>query len=445
MRILFIEPRVRNPVRLSVALPMTYLSLFSYVKAHIQDINISYYSLELDYQTGNSKSLESIYKEFAPNIVFMSAVSCNFSSAVEVLKYFKAKGVTTILGGIFATANDNWILNQHPFIDIIVRGEGEKVILDLLTSLKNGGGLSSIRSLSFMRGGMVQRNQRQFNLYNLDELPPINFSGIPIHLYKEYCSRYYVFASRGCKYDCDFCSLTRHWGRSQRQFSSERVLQEIKQLLHLFSPKQISFGDDTLDFSSGFYQELLTALNHHCFPVRFGGKTRIDLVDEKTIILLKKAGFSELSFGIESDDETQLKRLNKGSITASLAKLKPILKRASDEGFRVNLNFILGIAGETEITLRKKANFIIEHCSPRISNVIPLLAFLTPHPGTRLSKNLNQLGLSLIDNNYDHFTHLQPVCLPESLGAKGRSLLITTYNYISRATESEKYNPLLEE
>ena len=69
MRIVFIEPRVKNPVRISVALPMTFLALYSYIKAHTEDIDMSYHSLEIDHQMGNDMSLESIYIKYAPDIV----------------------------------------------------------------------------------------------------------------------------------------------------------------------------------------------------------------------------------------------------------------------------------------------------------------------------------------------------------------------------------------
>lgn len=444
MRILFIEPRVKNPVRISVALPMTFLSLYSYVMAHIEDVEVCYHSMELDWQMKKDISLASIFEKYKPDVVLSSAVSCNFSSAAEILKYFKTKGAITMLGGIFASSNDKWVLEQHSFIDIIVQGEGERVLLEVLTKLQQGRDFAEIGCLSYRHHEVVTSNKGDMTVTMLDDLPPLNFNAIPVQLYKKHCSRYYVFAARGCKYDCDFCSLTSHWGHKQRRFSSERVLHEIDRLVSLFEPHQISFGDDTLDLKSDFYRELLTALSHRQFPVKFGGKTRIDLADADTISLLKDAGFSELSFGVESNDKIQLKQLNKGSIAPALDRLRSTLQAASDEGFRINLNFILGTIGETTTTLRKKADFIIEHCAPKIKNVIPLLAFLTPHPGTRLCNNAERLGLTIIDNNFDHYNHLQPVCLPRSLGVKGRSQLIETYNYIAQETGTEQYNPLLE-
>ena len=219
------------------------------------------------------------------------------------------------------------------------------------------------------------------------------------------------------------------------------MLAEVDHLVKTFAPKQISFGDDTLSLDGRYFDELCTHLANSNFPVRFGGKTRIDLIDSTRLRLMQKAGFREISFGIETNDEVQLKNLNKGPVFHSIGRLKDIVREASDLGFRANLNFILGIPGETSASLKKKADFIISHCS--IPNVVPLLGFLTPHWGSELYTRTTDLGLKIIDSNLDHYNHLQPVCVPESLGPDAHKELIEAFNNISEATNSELYNPIL--
>jgi radical SAM superfamily enzyme YgiQ (UPF0313 family) len=103
---------------------------------------------------------------------------------------------------------------------------------------------------------------------------------------------------------------------------------------------------------------------------------------------------------------------------------------------------MLGVPGETQSSLDKKVKFIINLCDHE--NKIPLLGFLTPHPGTYIAKNIEKLSLVIIDNNFSNYTHLQPVCVPKTLGANAKKILIDAFNYISVNTNSEKYNPIID-
>lgn len=442
MRILFIEPRVNNPVRIKIALPMTFLSLYSYVQQHCSDVEVAYHSCEIDNFLGSETTLEEVYNKYAPDVVATSAVSSNFNGAKELLQFFKSKGCITLIGGLFPAANDRWVLENVPFIDIVFRGEGEETFVDVLISLKNETSFEDIKGISCNVEGKYIANPDRRLIKDLNQIPPLSYDKIPVEIYRSAETRYYVFASRGCNFACDFCTLTRHWQRKHRKYSTERVILEIDRLVKIFTPQMISFGDDTLSLDSGYFDKLCNDMANRCLSVRFGGKTRIDLIDSARLNLMLKAGFREISFGIETNDEMQLRTLNKGPIFHSLGRVEDLLREASDLGFRVNLNFILGVPGETFDSLKKKADFIIKHCS--ISNIVPLLGFLTPHWGSELHKCATKLGIKIIDENLDHYNHLQPVCVPDSLGGNGLHLLIETYNTISQATSSEFYNPLLE-
>jgi radical SAM superfamily enzyme YgiQ (UPF0313 family) len=347
-----------------------------------------------------------------------------------------------MLGGLFPSANNQWVLANYDFIDIVFRGEGEISLTEVLRSIESEVNYNLVAGISFRCDDIIRVNPDRALIQNLDELPETLYERIPTKTYIENQTRYYVFASRGCSYNCDFCTLTSHWYNKHRKYSITHVLKEIEQLVNIFSPTQISFGDDTLSIDSLFFKELCHELSHRNFPVYFGGKTRIDLINYSSLDDMYHAGFRELSFGIESNDEQQLAILNKKSIFSALSQIDSILGYAYKLGIRINLNFILGTPGETVDSLEKKAAFIIRNCFA--PHVVPLLGFLTPHRGTRLYNNVRRMGIEIIDENYDHYNHLQPVCLPSSLGSDGLALLKDTYNYIAKKTNSIKYNPLLD-
>ena len=442
MRILFIDPKVNNPVRTNLALPLTFLSLYSYVKDKAPFIEFCYHSIEIDHIKEKLNSLSDIYNKYIPDIVITTSITCNFYSATKTLSFFKEKyNCFTILGGLFASSNDKWILDNYSSVDVIVRGEGEETLLELLLSLFYKQNYSNINGTSIKIGNEVLINADRQLINELSRLPILNYKSIPIEVYKKYNSRFYVFASRGCSYNCHFCTLSSHWQIKHRSFPHERVIAEIENIINIFNPKQISFGDDTLCLNATYFEKLCIELSKHRYNVKFGGKIRLDLINRKLFKLMSEAGFIELSFGVESNDSQQLDILNKGSIFRSLNKIDDVLKLSMDYGVRINMNFILGMPGETIDSLCSKTDFIIEKC--KHPNVIPLLGFLTPHPGTIVHANLNALKLRVIDSNLENYNHLVPVCVPESLGEMARSLLITSYNKISLETNSQEFNPLL--
>lgn len=442
MRVLFIESRVNNPVRLNIALPMTYLALYSFIKEKRPDIEFYYHSLENDFACNKILSIETIYEMYLPDVVMCTAISCNFNAATNILKYFKSMESITVIGGLFATANHDWVLNNYEFIDYVIIGEGENTIVELLDAIEDRSSYTDIEGISFRHNNLVCTNKSRQLITDLNTLPTLNYDKLPIHIYKNNNTRYYVFAGRGCCYDCDFCSLANHWQNRHRACSIDKVIKEIEQLITTFQPAQISFGDDTLAIDGPYFRLLCEKLAAKQLPVKFGGKTRIDIITTEYMKLMHEAGFREISFGIESNHSEQLSLLNKQSQIDSIQHINKILDMAQKLGIRINLNFILGIPGETIKTLKDKADFIIEHCS--YPKIIPLLSFITPHRGTNLFHDTSKLGIKIVDNNLDHYNHLFPVCFPETLGESGISILKQAYNDISVRTRSESFNPLLE-
>jgi radical SAM superfamily enzyme YgiQ (UPF0313 family) len=323
----------------------------------------------------------------------------------------------------------------------VIKGEGEITLLETILNY-NKCTSNNIKGTTTIIDNKVQISPSRGLIKNLDELPLLDYRGIPARFYAANKTRYYVFTSRGCDYSCDFCTLHEHWGGCTRYFSIERTLAEIANIVSIFKPAQISFGDDTLDLQSERVLFICNELIRNKFPVKFGCKTRLDMLGIDCLQLMYEAGFAEISIGVESNNEEQLQLLNKSTNLSSFKNLYAILLSAKQLNVRINLNFILGVPNETKETLQHKMDFIIDTCNKY--NAIPLLSFITPHCGTSMQINHNTYGLKIVDSNNDNYTHLHPVCIPTSMGVNAIDILKETYNTISKATCSEIFNPLLE-
>jgi radical SAM superfamily enzyme YgiQ (UPF0313 family) len=119
------------------------------------------------------------------------------------------------------------------------------------------------------------------------------------------------------------------------------------------------------------------------------------------------------------------------------------IKDASEIGFVIQPLFMIGWPGETAKTLRLLEKTIVSLAEEN-ENVHPYLSFITPHPGSKLERDAEKLGLKIVNNDLSKYTHLYPVAVPNSLGPHALELMIETYNDVARRTKTEKWNPPIE-
>jgi len=262
--------------------------------------------------------------------------------AREIKKRLK---VPIVMGGAHASAMPEYVL-ADPHVDFVIRGEGERALVELIWALQGRGDVASVANLGYKRGGEPVLNPMAAN-YPLDELPPADLSDFANGRYlfegRPLCS---LVTSRGCPHRCTFCSVQSTSGPTYRRRPPEQVLAEMRQR-YVEGYRVFNFEDDNL----AYHQEGFRSLLEGCvaaFPegeiclLAMNGISYLSL-DRELLGLMKRAGFHHLDVSLVSAEDETLTRMRRPH---SLEKYLAVVEGAHALGLPVVSYQILGLPGE---------------------------------------------------------------------------------------------------
>lgn len=266
--------------------PPTPYPLIAHLYPHIASIpplGIGYLSSFIKHKGGYDSIIFNLYLEIIrdvnPSIIGFSTMTETFKNGVRLAKIIKEtfQNVKIVFGGPHVTFLDFETLKKYPFIDIVVRGEGEITFLEIVSKILDGDkDLSQIKGITYREGEEIIRNKSREFIKNLDEIPFPNrevrdidgfFDLVPV--------QQMVISSRGCPGACKFCAATAMSGGKIRYRSIPNVIEEI--LLITYNKKDdksIFFGDDTLTADVKRFSELkelcIEMKESGCYGIQFG-------------------------------------------------------------------------------------------------------------------------------------------------------------------------------
>ena len=322
--------------------------------------------------------VESVNGLNKPYIFGLSCFTAGSIRAYEIATMIKRifPDAFVVMGGIHPTVLPNEVLS-HDEVDIVVRKEGDQTVIRLYEALKSGQDFKKIIGISYRdEKNQILHNPDAPVFENLDDLPMF-----PYHLFEKNINQYnlgFILSSRGCPYDCIFCSQRRISGRSYRFTKPERVIDELDLLINKYGQKTISFFDDNFVVDRERTKKLCNLMFEKKFFLQaaFDCQTRGDAIDEEILGYLKKAGFTTIGFGLETGSERLMRLLNKNETVE--ANIRAI-KLAKAHGFRVMGSFILGLPTET-----KEERKLAYRLACDLDIDVVKFNNATPYPGTEL-------------------------------------------------------------
>jgi radical SAM superfamily enzyme YgiQ (UPF0313 family) len=340
------------------------LVLGAYLKERDPSLDVSVY----DENTSEDRASPDLLDG---DFVGISTWFSNYDSALEIAKKVKNKrGEKTrvILGGPNVTGIEKRILENNPEIDMVISGEGENPI----GMLVNGNELSTIPGLTYRQGSEIKTNpQAQGKL--LSEIPNFDLSMLKTHY--EWpkgdvptMSAFPLSGLRGCfrKKRCDWCSINTCGVRTS---SAEKYWDQIRTLREKNGINYFFESGDTL--TPEFVHELAISRPEDLpQDVRIRGYSHIGFVTEGYLTDLKKTGFDNLFFGIESNVVQGTKY--------SAQRMRQDLDLVKKSGLKILPAMILGLPGQDEDSLRKDLSFIEELLSDE--SFAPICLLNTPYP-----------------------------------------------------------------
>lgn len=336
-----------------------------------------------------------------PDVVGLTSTTLTYKSALNIVKIAKevCPECLTIIGGCHVTFWDSEALKESPYLDVVVRKEGEKTLLDLLERWQSGKAYQDVLGITFRKNGEIIRNPDRPCIENLDDLPFPAFHLWPLERLRKYGNVIFpVMTSRGCTFWCEFCTAVRMFGRRYRMRSSENVVDELEFLHDTYGADHFTFYDDSFTVDQARTAEICEEIKNRKLDIKWDCETRVDMVTKELLLKMKQAGCIAVWFGVESGSQQVINAMGKG---ISIAQTKKAFKWAKEAGLMTVAGVILGFPGETEETAWETIR-LVEQLNP--DDVGYYIA--TPYPGTPMYDSVKEKGwLKITDfNKYDTAT-----------------------------------------
>ena len=317
------------------------------------------------------------------DVIGLTAMTPTINSALAIARHLKKTypHLPIILGGAHATLLPEETLGIAPEIDIIVRGEGEQTIIDLLPALEYKKSLDNIPGISYRKDGEVVSNPVRSENIDLDSLPFLAYHLLPWPRYRPHPphGRVFPFAviitSRGCPYNCSYCSKP-IFGNKFRGQSPERVIEEVAYYKRKFGIKELAFYDDVFTLNKKRAFAIADGIMKRGLKVLWTCETRVNLVDKELLRHIRQAGCYSIAYGIESGSQEILNTLDKD---ISLAQVEEAIHLSQEVGLQTIGYFMIGSPGETPETIRQTIQF-----AKKLKLDFAQFAVTTPFPGTKL-------------------------------------------------------------
>lgn len=370
----------------------------SFLGAALERAGIEVKVLDLVVFPYSKTILRSVLNDYQPHFVGSTAVTMSFHNAIQVIQDVKEidPGIFTVMGGPHVTFCAEKTMESFPELDVIVLGEGEDTIVQLVTAAGNGKKWDSINGIVYRNGSGLQRTAEKKAYLEVDSLPMPARHLLPLGRYRALNMPINMTTSRGCPFKCIFCVGRKMVGAKVRYRNAKLVVDEMENLIQLgFS--QINLADDLFTANEKHCIDICNEILKRNLKVKWSSFARVDTVSPEVLSKMKEAGCTAISFGIETGNEEILKTIQK-KITTS--QIRDAVKMCNDSGIQPCGSFILGLPGETPETIEETVAF---GDSLKKMNLAYGFHILAPFPGTRVREEADQYGLKILTDDWSKY------------------------------------------
>jgi anaerobic magnesium-protoporphyrin IX monomethyl ester cyclase len=292
----------------------------------------------------------------SPDVVATSCITSTYPDGLQIMKTAKALGARTIMGGVHPSFMWRQVLEEEdPGVDFVVRGEGERTLVELLSALRDGRDLQKVRGIAYRENGIPRSTPTRPRRPSLDGLPLAwDLLDWPTYTYFVYPGSRLgaISTSRGCMHGCTFCSQQKFWERSWRGRSPEAVVDELTHLRREYGVDVILLSDEYPTPDAQRWERFLDLIIERDLGQKLLLETRVeDIVrDERILDKYVAAGVTHVYVGVEATDQETLDLVNKDANVESGMKALGLLR---DYGLVSETSFVLGFPDETPEKIKR--------------------------------------------------------------------------------------------
>lgn len=359
--------------------PLGILSISAYIEAQ------GFKTEVFDSTFRSLNEFENYVAQHLPPVVGIYINMMTKFTALKMIAIAKKHGATVIIGGPEPAFYAKEFLGHGA--DIIVVGEGEVTVTDLMKKIRSGkDDLRTIDGIIFQNdhGDIIHTAPRKF-IDDIDSLPFPDRSKIDLHEYihawnkRHHNSSLSVISMRGCPFTCKWCSHA-VYGESYRRLSPKLFVDEIKLLMTTYKPDAFWFADDVFTINHKWFFEFEKELKQRNLSIKYECITRADRMNEDVIQSLKATGCFRLWIGSESGSQRILDAMSRG---VKVEQIQSMTRLAQRHGIEVGMFLMLGYQNETVDDIEKT----IEHVkSTKPDLVLTTLAY--PIKGTKFYEEI---------------------------------------------------------
>ncbi len=319
-------------------------------------------------------------KKFDPDVVGIGAVSSGIYFAWDTAELVKRHtDAKVIMGGDHVTFLPGETFYCCPYVDFVVRGEGEITTAELLNYLEDKKKINEVKGVSYKKGKKIIHNPPRPWIKNLDELPYPARHLVDMYRYVQMGGRSGLFiSSRGCSIGCSFCISSRKLGLVWRPRSAQSVVDEMNYLAVTYPKLDNVFAmDDNFMSDIKRVEKICNLLQKQKFEMPWICQGRADTIirgGKQLVNKMYRAGCWAIQIGVESPFEHRLKDINKGINKKEAFKAVKLVENA---GIIVRAAFIFGFEDETKNEMYKAFEYVKNIGSQGVQ-----LGIITPYPGS---------------------------------------------------------------
>lgn len=333
--------------------------------------------------------------EDATIIGYSAMFSCSWTYDKKILEGIRKRFPEALIvaGGEHITACTNFVLEDCQALDLCVRGEGEETLLEIVEAVFDGKDPSTLNGVAHREHGAIQHNPARARIRDIDNIPEPDWSDIPLKKYMEGGYGHGVnlgrsmplMATRGCPFQCTFCSSPGMWTTRWQARSPELVFQEMVKYLEEYDVDNFDLYDLTAIIKKDWIMEFtgLILASDYTFTWQLPSGTRSEALDIEVIDRLWRSGCRNMNYAPESGSDEVLKRVKK---KVSLPKLVDSMKAAIKRDLNVKINMIFAFPEDSFSDMLANFSFGIK-CAWLGVNDSSFIPYV-PYPGSELYDQL---------------------------------------------------------
>ncbi|RKY71108.1 MAG: radical SAM protein [Candidatus Latescibacterota bacterium] len=411
MRILLINPPAINFYhRVGLTLPPLGLG---YIAAVLVDAGHQVQIADLNVEPLNYDRYP--YENF--NLVGISVDTTRYPVSLKIAQAAKRHGRPVVVGGPHVTFFDEETLRTG-LVDYVVRNEGEHIMLDLVRHLEDGHNLEEVQGISSMQDGQFVRTPAAPFVQDLDALPFPARNLLPLDRYITTLRKRpmaTMVTSRGCPYNCEFCSASQFSGVKWRTRSVGNILEELEFLYDRYGYRAVAFLDDNFTLNPDRVLEVCKGIMGKGWDLFWWCFSRVDTIvrNPKMVADMARSGVREIFIGFESGSQKVLDQIGKN---LSVDKAVEAVKILQKHHIAVWGSFMIGALNETKAMINETIRF-----AKRLNPDQAQFSIMTPYPGTRLYASVKD---RLLTHDWKRYWGGEPIIRLDKVSPKDMERLI---------------------